>query len=328
MHYSLPPPLMSKKGKSFEKTIRLIQETLKDSDNTTIFSNQKLKTRTGRKREIDILLVTKINELEINIAIECKDYSKPVGTKEVEAFSSKCDILITPINKKVLVSSIGYQAGAIDSAQELKVDLLKTEQLTDEVIVNWMPIMQLGMEFLPPFENIVLYIDSNDEALIKETLQSFDSMIRFNAEPKEVHLGTLLANYVNSQKQFFWKWGLLEWMKLPDSKRDEPIGLSFQLGIQESYILDTNKDRINLNGLSTTIKVKFKQTPAIIKDARTLIDSKGIPKANAVQIDMGHNLTSDIVVDSNSKTEVFVTDKEGQTKKLQHLFTFNPKTLN
>jgi hypothetical protein len=317
---------MSKKGKTFEKTIRLIQETLKDSSSTTIFSNHKLKTRTGRKREIDILLVTRINEFEINIAIECKDYSKPVGAKEVEAFNSKCDLLTTPIHKKVLVSSFGYQAGAIDSAQELKVELLKTEQLTDEVIMNWMPIMQLGMEFLPPFENIVLYVDSENQQFVNRTLKSFDKIIRFKSKPTEVHLGTLLAEYVNSQKQFFCNWGLLEWMKLNESKRDQPIGLSFQLGLQNSFILGASKENVNLKGLSTTIKVRFKQTPAIIKDARTLIDSKGIPKANAVKIDMGHDLTSDIVVDGNSKTEIFLTDKKGQTKKLQHLFTFNPKT--
>jgi hypothetical protein len=317
---------MEKKGKSFEKTIRLIQETLIDSPNTSIFSNKKLASKTGRKREIDVLLVTTINELEINIAIECKDYSKPVGAKEIEAFSSKCEILDTPINKKVFISSIGYQAGAIDSAQLLNVELLNTEQITDEVIMNWMPIMQLGIQFLPPFENIVLYLDSEDEEFVKKTQQSFDSIIRFETEPTEIHIGTLLADYVNSQKQFFWKRGLLEWMKLSDSKRYEPIELPFQLGIQESYLLDKNMERVNLKGLSTTIKVRFKQTPAIIKDAKTLLDSKGMPKANAVQIDMGHNLTSDIIVGGNSKTGIFHTDKEGQIKKLQHLFTFNPKT--
>ena len=46
-----------KKGKSFEKTIRLIQETLKDSPKTKIYQNFKIKNAVGRPREIDISIV-------------------------------------------------------------------------------------------------------------------------------------------------------------------------------------------------------------------------------------------------------------------------------
>ena len=46
------------------------------------------------------------------IAIECKDYEKPVPVKDIEAFNTKCD-RIKSINKKIFVSKNGYQKDAI-----------------------------------------------------------------------------------------------------------------------------------------------------------------------------------------------------------------------
>ena len=52
-------------GKRLEKLVRLIQEALKDYPNTEIFSNYKIKNNSGRKREIDVLLKTTVNNFDL-----------------------------------------------------------------------------------------------------------------------------------------------------------------------------------------------------------------------------------------------------------------------
>lgn len=77
---------MKSNGKQLEHIVCLIEESFKDSQNTTIYSNHKIQNKDGRNREFDILITTKVNEYEINIAIECKDYKSKVSVDKIEAF--------------------------------------------------------------------------------------------------------------------------------------------------------------------------------------------------------------------------------------------------
>ena len=79
-----------KDGKNIERLIKLIHESLKEIPNTRIYPNHRIKNTSGRKREIDLYVSCQLQNLEINIAIECKDYERAVSVKEIEAFYSKC----------------------------------------------------------------------------------------------------------------------------------------------------------------------------------------------------------------------------------------------
>ena len=46
---------------------------------------------TGAKRQIDVLVRQIIGQYEMLIAIECKDYGRPVDVKAVEEFHGLCD---------------------------------------------------------------------------------------------------------------------------------------------------------------------------------------------------------------------------------------------
>jgi hypothetical protein len=95
-----------KAGKNLELLVRLIHETLKDVQNTQVYSNFKIENTSGRDREIDILIISSINGFEIKIAIECKEYKRAVPVKEIEAFYGKCK-RINGISKLVFVASNG-----------------------------------------------------------------------------------------------------------------------------------------------------------------------------------------------------------------------------
>lgn len=58
-----------KAGKALEQLLAAIQEYLKDSPDTHITPNARLLNRSGIEREIDVLVQTKVQDLEIGIAM-------------------------------------------------------------------------------------------------------------------------------------------------------------------------------------------------------------------------------------------------------------------
>ena len=77
--------------------------------------------RSGRKRQIDVLVRERIGQYEISIIIDCKDYKKPVDVKGVEEF----DGLLADVGaqKGVLVCPAGFTASAKIRADGLQIDL-------------------------------------------------------------------------------------------------------------------------------------------------------------------------------------------------------------
>ena len=111
-----------KSGRPFENMVALIQEAYKDLPHTKIFTNHLVKDRFGKNREFDVFIVNKVNGYDFRIAIECKDHSGPIPVEKIEAFNSKCST-VSNINKKVLISSNGFQSGAIENATHFDIEL-------------------------------------------------------------------------------------------------------------------------------------------------------------------------------------------------------------
>lgn len=126
-----------REGQTFEVINQIIQEVFKDSPETEILYNFKIENRSGRKREIDILIVGIINGIEIKIAIECKDYKNKVSVEKIEAFNSKC-LRIPSINKMIFISKKGFQKDAINAANEFGIELYKLENIDEEEVKKWM----------------------------------------------------------------------------------------------------------------------------------------------------------------------------------------------
>ncbi|CCH55127.1 hypothetical protein BN8_04363 [Fibrisoma limi BUZ 3] len=122
-----------KSGRPFEKMVALIQEAYRDLPHTKIYTNHLVKDRLGKNREFDVFIVTKVNGYDFRIAIECKDYVGPVPVEKIEAFNSKCST-VSNINKKVLISSNGFQSGAIENAAHFDIELQTLSTIKNVVL--------------------------------------------------------------------------------------------------------------------------------------------------------------------------------------------------
>lgn len=316
---------MSNKGKKLEKTVRLIQETLKDSVNTQIFSNYKIPNESGRKREIDVLIISKLNDFEIKIAIECKDFSRKIPVEKIEAFNSKC-LRIADINKKVFVSSKGYQADAIEAANHFDIELMTAHEVTPDVVRRWLPISQLSLRLLPRFKDVVLYLDNDDEKYLKEVNSKFNKLLFQKNTSNSINIDSFLIESIKLNKEKLWVSALLEWMRLDDSKKMDAFFIPFRLHFKEMVIYSFDNKEITLLGLEAKINVQFLKKPALIRCGNSLQDASGDVKANTISLDIGSGHTGDVILDKNQKASFYLTNELGETEKMVVLLTYDPKT--
>lgn len=315
---------MKNNGKSLEKTIRLIQETLKDSENTEIFNNYKIENESGQKREIDILIVSSINDFDIKIAIECKDYNKKVPVKEIEAFESKCD-RIKQINKKVFVSTNGYQADAINTAKYYGIELHTANKLKKEDIQGWFPIKQMGLQIESKFIAPTLYLDTTQE-ILDTILKEFNGIVYRENINEPIKIEKLLIEAIENNKRVIMNLAILEWIKLEETQKGESFPIEFRLDFDDYYIKSTDIEKIKLFGLTSSVYVKFVKRDATILSGRIVKGSKENDITKSITIDVGGNIKSDIIIDKNEELTFFATNEKGESEKLKSLFTYNPKT--
>jgi hypothetical protein len=92
-----------KPWRDFELLLTTIHQKLAPGADVT--HNCFLKGRSGRRRQIDILLSQTIGLYRAKIAVECRRYKRRVTIEKVEAFASK--LLDVGVPQGVMVSSAG-----------------------------------------------------------------------------------------------------------------------------------------------------------------------------------------------------------------------------
>ena len=111
---------MSSSYRDLEKLVAEIQKEL--APEAEVLHDQKLPgLKTGRSRQIDVLVRQQVGQYDIKIIIECKDYKRPADVKAVEAFYGLFDDVAA--HKGVLVCPAGFTKTAKTRADGLQIDL-------------------------------------------------------------------------------------------------------------------------------------------------------------------------------------------------------------
>jgi len=312
-----------RKGYSLERTIRLIEETLKENEDTSIHSNFRIKNKFGVKREIDVLVETFQNGVAIKVAIECKDYTGKVPVGAIDAFVTKCND-IGEITRKIFVSSNGYHKGAIITANAHGIELFNANNLSLHVIRSWFPLKQLGFIYYQEFRNPELYLEAEEDKLY-EIQTEFDQMIiRGNgAEPLPVQ--TVLTEAVKEHEKELWALSMMQWMKLKDTDRFKPFEIQMRVSFTNCFIQHRGQN-VYLFSIVFSMPVQFVEKEAPITGGRQLASSDGKLKAKTITIDAGSGYAGDIVVNNKNELNFFIKDEDGNTKKMEVLASYDPKT--
>jgi len=310
-------------GKKLEKLVRLIQESLKDFPNTEIFSNYKIENNSGKKREIDVLLKTTINNFDLIIAIECKDYKISVPVKEIEAFNSKCK-RIKGISKKIFVASNGYQADAIEAANDFEIELYNLNEIDNQKIINWFPIIQLKGNYLlkQPYH---IFIDKSEEDLIT-TKEKDELTVYFYDNTPPMLLTGLLWNTIVFEKQRELKSKLLYYFMKYDKNLNYQTIFPFKVELSGAYLKGKNGKRVNLLRVDSYVIGWLEEIPANIIEARSYKKYKEETIAKIVTVDIDKNEVANFVFTKDKEVKIFHTNADGQVNRMVTLFEYSSQT--
>lgn len=121
------------KGKIVERIVALMHKY--PDANVKVEQNVRLLpvlNKTGRKREIDVLLTRDIAGHSVQIAIECKNEQRPIDTPKIDAFAKKLQRVGIP--NGIYVSASGYTEDAIENAAIDGIKTFTLKDLTEEVL--------------------------------------------------------------------------------------------------------------------------------------------------------------------------------------------------
>ena len=117
---------MAKQGTEYELFVKEIYECLNQADGLTDIEIQhdvKLKGASGVEHQIDIFWKFTKGSVNYKVAIECKDYTRPVSKEKIMAFHS----VLTDIGNihGIFASKMGYQKGAKEYADSYGIQLME-----------------------------------------------------------------------------------------------------------------------------------------------------------------------------------------------------------
>lgn len=310
------------KGKKLEKIIELVQRSLKNSSGTQVFTNFKIKNRRGKTREIDVLVVSTVNDFEIKIAIECKNYKRKVGAEKIEAFHSKC-LLIPNINKKIFVSGSGYQSGAIESAEDFDIELLNAHDVTSAKIQELIDTKMYGISFRKNFGDTTLEFFADVKINQQDIISNFDGKI-YISENEYFTLADLLSKILLENFHQIRQMAIEQWSNLDNENKyvEFPVIFGAELNNHWTYYLG---NKVGITKVVSCVFATFVEHKGKIIENKSVMDLQGDLKANAVTVDIDKNLSANIITDKKLQKSFYLTDKDGNSTKLELLHEFKNK---
>lgn len=174
---------MARKGRSLEILISHLERCLHDKANVMVESPKNLRDRTtGKLREHDVVLTFKHEHHDLIIAIECKDWSKPIGVPQIEAFEAKCRD--TGVNRGVIVSRNGFYKTGLKKAKHLNIGCFDINQaksfdwmLAQGIHFNHRKLLHIDITVIPKVDyrkkpKGFIIINSEGTEITKEILQN------------------------------------------------------------------------------------------------------------------------------------------------------------
>jgi hypothetical protein len=124
-----------------------------------------LRSKTGRRREIDVLITSNVAGYPVRFGIGCKNETKPLDTAAVDNFVRILKETGIPVQQGILVSAKGYTKDARDAAKLCGIRTLVFEGLSAD---------RLGQEINAALQSIVfLLVTQTNLSMLPHVEESF-----------------------------------------------------------------------------------------------------------------------------------------------------------
>jgi hypothetical protein len=315
-----------KKGRQFEKFVQLIQESFKDSPSTEIYSNYKLETIKGRKREFDVFIKSSLNNYEINIAIECKDQKRPISVDKIEAFHSKCQ-RFKGISKKVFVTSGEYQADSIDAAKEFDIELYHLSEISQKIVVSWISLVLLKpvYKLKAPYN---IGINDSEDKLTGINLEEDPLMYYYDTSEKPIRMTFFLwDNIIVERQKEIQSCMIFDFIRNKNIHKSLITTIPFKMPVKGLYLLNSEGRKLKISQIDAEVICWFDEVNVKFDDARKYQNhtTKNV-EASLISFEIGSGNKYELVFTSNNEFSAFYTSEDNEQKKLKLLLTYDPRT--
>lgn len=139
---------MPKRSNDFQTLVKVIQDALAAVDGATVTESAMLPEPDGTLREVDILLERRVSDIQLRVAIECRDRSRKSDVEWIDGLIGKYRNL--RIDRVVAVSRNGFSKTAATKAAASNIDLrVLKECLAHEWPSEFFQIGMAAFEFSP-----------------------------------------------------------------------------------------------------------------------------------------------------------------------------------
>jgi len=140
---------MKKTGKNLEGYVEYVYSqllNLNDYEETVVSTNVTIKGQSGATNEFDVYYQFMHLNIECRVAIECKEWDRPVSVKEVRDFVYKIHDVGMGNMIGLMISKCGYQDGSQKVADANGIKLLQSKDLPT---INEILLASIKKGFLP-----------------------------------------------------------------------------------------------------------------------------------------------------------------------------------
>lgn len=124
---------MPKRSNQFQKLVFLVNQQI--GTNSVVTESKMLVDRVSRKEvEVDVCITTKVNDVDVNIVIECTDSTRPANVEWVQQMRGKHEFL--PSDKLILASRSGFTPKALERASTLGYLTLSLSEIGPDTVAH------------------------------------------------------------------------------------------------------------------------------------------------------------------------------------------------
>jgi len=226
----------------FEAIIARLQTTF--SKGATVTRDEKLPGKlSGRSRQIDVCIRTKVGTENVLIIVECKKHKRKVDVKAVESFIGvKKDV---GAQMGIMVSKEGFSRSAYKRVKDENISLYRYQDTKNEDWPNGLETSALLEVWeLTPLMACYVLADGSEEAITTdEGMDCFD----VRGGPK-TGLGDVLRQMWNSlepAERYERDW----FVECPSSSPERPDIAKLRLGARAKFVRGLKKGRLHFEGL-------------------------------------------------------------------------------
>lgn len=251
---------MVNENTEYEKfTQQVYQEILRQEGNLNIVVQHdvKLLGNSGCEHQIDVYWEFKIAGTTHKVAIECKNYSRPISIGEVRDFAAVIDDLIDV--KGIMATTVDYQSGALQFAESKKIDL---KILRKPIAEDWdgcIKTIVTQFHFIQP-TNFRLSGEFDREWFIREKGLKIGDKFEMHIDTEKTVIENIAENTNKSLRE------IISSIPKPSG---EARNLIYKMEFSNAYLV-TNTERAKINTLIITYDIISIHQELII-DAQELI---------------------------------------------------------